>query len=169
MGNLIFNDARWRQQLDFDGLVWEGNLRPTDVDIVFEFGRKNLCIMGEIKSGDARLPVGQRKLLENYSKVHEASGILTPVFLARHNTPTGKDVMVQDCIVDSYYTGGKWTIDGKRTVKQFMTKYVDAALHPEIELEPPHCADCKLKKGCISNADADEDEEQACPLFEREL
>ena len=39
MSTLIFNDKRWRQMLDFDGLVWEGNLRPTDVDLVFEFGR----------------------------------------------------------------------------------------------------------------------------------
>jgi len=164
MSTLIFNDKRWRQMLDFDGLVWEGNLRPTDVDLVFEFGRKNLCIMGEIKSGDARLPVGQRKLLENYSKVHEASGILTPVFLARHNTPIDEDVMVQDCIIDSYYTGGKWTVDGKRTVKQFMTKYVDAAIHPDA-----HCFDCKSFKTCISNKDADDDDEMACPLFERKV
>ena len=163
MGELIVNDKRWRQMLDFDGLVWGGNLRPTDVDLVFEFGRYNLCIMGEIKSGDARLPTGQRKLLENYSNVHEKVGILAPVFLARHNTPIDKDVVVQKCVIDNYYTGGKWTVDGKRTVKEFMSHYVNNALNP------PHCYDCKSYESCIMNADADEDDELACNLFERKV
>ena len=179
MGSLIYNKERFNQKVDFSGLSWKHPREYSawgvaDVDIRFELIRYNLYFEIEIKgeSVDFMRTCGSQKMaMFKLHQVLEKAGITAPLCWATHKQPLGEEVMAADCIVQDYLEKGFWKHDGKRTVKEFMSVYINKIIHPVVELEPeaPHCADCRLKSGCVANTDADEDEEEACPLFQRNV
>ena len=174
MGSLILNPKRFNQKVDFTGLSW---LNPreryawgvADVDIRFELIRFNLYFEVELKHCSVNFLKdcgSQRMAMLKLHQILEAAGVTAPMCWASHDTSSDQEVLAAKCIVQDYLEKGKWVHDGNRTVKEFMSVYINKIIHPE---DPPHCADCKSYEGCISNEDADEDDEMACPLFERDV
>ena len=175
MGSFIYNKERFNQTIDFIGLNWKhpreySAWSVSNVDIRFELIRYKLYFEIEVKTESVNFfkTCGSQKMaMFKLHQVLEEAGITAPLCWATHKQPLGKEVIAANCIVQDYLEKGKWIRDGKRTVKEFMSVYIDKIIHPVVEFDAPHCTDCKLKEGCVANAEADEDEEQACPLFER--
>lgn len=176
MGSLVYNRERFNQSVDFTGLSWRHPKEysawgVSDIDVRFELMRHKLYIEVEVKhesvdfNGKCK---SQKRAMLNLHQVLENAGIKAPLCWATHKHPIGEEIVVADCIVQDYLEKGFWKHDGVRTVKKFMTSYIQPIINP-IVVEPPHCEDCRFLEGCVSNEDADEDPEQACPLFERDL
>ena len=174
MGSLIYNKERFNQKVDFTGLSWKHPREYSawgvaDVDIRFELIRYNLYFEIEIKHESVDFLnecKSQKMAMFKLHQVLEKGGIVAPLAWATHNTPSSQEVLAAECIVQDYLSKGRWIHVGDKTVKEFMTAFIKPIMHPE---EPPHCADCRSFKTCIYNADCDEDDEMACPLFERVL
>lgn len=174
MGSLVYNKERFNQKIDFSGLSWKHPREYSawgvaDVDIRFELIRYNLYFEIEIKHESVNLLKECKSQAMAMFKLHqvlEKSGIVAPLAWATHNTPSSQEVLAAECIVQDYLSKGKWIHVGDKTVKEFMTAFIKPIMHPQ---EPPHCADCRSFKTCIFNEDCDEDDEMACPLFERSL
>lgn len=168
MNVVIRNAVRFIQKVLFDRLFW-GKLSVSDVDLRYEWIREQLYIEGELKTSGVNFFKecgSQRFAMEQVHKVMEAYGVTAPLFWATHTTAEDKHIIAADCIVQDYLVKGRWIHDGNRTVRQFMDHYILPKLFPG---EAPHCYDCISFKKCIFNGDCDEDEEQACPLFERKV
>lgn len=94
------------QLRDFSGLRF-GNITPTDVDAIVEFGGR-LFIFVELKYGDAELPRGQRLCLERISDaINAPPNRRSIVLVAKHNDATG-DVDCAAAKVVEYRWNGVW-------------------------------------------------------------
>lgn len=97
---------RARQLLIFDGIKTRQseNGTPTDIDYAWDHQGKAL-IIGEIKYGDTPIPFGQKLFLE---RLVDNSRVPAILIHASHQHPDDEDVIVKDCKVVAYRTGGKW-------------------------------------------------------------
>jgi hypothetical protein len=118
----IVNRDRAGQLLAFDGLSW-GKLRPTDMDLSMDFG-KRVFIFGEIKGGTRPLTTGQKIHLMALVDAIEKGGLKAYAFLAHHDIKdTDKDVHVAECTMARVYTSGAWyEPESTPTVLDFMNE-----------------------------------------------
>ncbi len=99
---VIENRKRKQQILDFRGLKY-GKITPTDIDLSLDFQGKAF-VFGEVKYGDACLPVGQRVHLENLVKAIGDSKRRAIAIVARHDVnDCAQDVLVHRCKVSELY------------------------------------------------------------------
>jgi hypothetical protein len=112
---VIRNRAFGSQIIDFSGLRW-GNITPTDIDGMIDFGNK-LFVYMEFKYGDADMPDGQRIALERQADADEAAGIPAYVLLGKHNDEGDIDAAQSRC-ARYYYKGGWHTPHEELTIRQ---------------------------------------------------
>lgn len=131
---------RAKQLIDFEGMKFNKNIRPTDIDgfngyplsasIDFDKGNKGF-VFYEVKYQDNRLDVGQALHLEALCDNLRTPSLALHVF---HNVrDTNQSVFLKDCIVRNAYFQGKWTErwNGKtayEVTKGFITAYCDEYL-----------------------------------------
>jgi hypothetical protein len=99
------NRKRATQLIDFKGLQW-GKMRPTDIDLSIDWGKKTFVFV-EVKEINAALTVGQRIHLEGLVDCIIDSGRMAYAIVARHATKATEDIMAEDCLVSNIYSGGK--------------------------------------------------------------
>lgn len=95
-----------------------GSCSPTDIDAALEFGGKVL-ILYELKYGTAKIQRGQMLLLTRIVDSWDGDSAL---FICRHNTPTGTDVLLKDCEVTEVYYKGKLKKPKERKTADELTK-----------------------------------------------
>ncbi len=91
----ILYTKRLKQAMDFGGLRYHRNIRPSDIDGVLDFGG-NLFIFIEAKVIGTPESVGQNRLLENLADTIQLAGKECVVLWFNHNTPTDEVVDVQN-------------------------------------------------------------------------
>ena len=93
----IYNEEKAKQLNNFSGLRF-GNITPTDVDGLLDFGNK-LFVLIEVKTDGIALPNGQRMALERTCDALHKSGKMAALLIVVHNTPPEQQVDVANCDV----------------------------------------------------------------------
>ena len=117
--------ARYRQILSFEGMTYQDNIRPTDIDAVLEI--RAAYIFYEVKYSGAEAGRGQRLWMERAVADISRSGKDALAIIADHYTKDPETpVILKDCIVREVYWSGmpKWLKDGKRTVGEKTEAYL---------------------------------------------
>lgn len=124
---MIFRNERHARQLaDFSGLQF-GKLYPTDLDGIIEFGDK-LWVMIELKYNNAKLPTGQRILLERLTDALAESGRTAICLVGTHQQTSG-DIEVSSCLVVKYRYGGEWLIPKEQiTIRTAIEKMMNLSI-----------------------------------------
>ena len=105
MEDIFRNRKRACQLINFSGCEVGGNKLCTDIDGAAEYSHK-LFVFTEVKMHGAELPLGQKLFFERLvDALHPRYAIC---LVATHNTPPDKEIMLKDCIVESYYWCGRW-------------------------------------------------------------
>ena len=86
---------RLKQAMDFGGMRYHRNIRPSDIDGVLDFGG-NLFIFIEAKVKGTPESVGQNRLLETLADTIQMAGKECVELWFNHNTPTDEVVDVQN-------------------------------------------------------------------------
>lgn len=103
----IIRNRQFAAQLRlFEGLRW-GNITPTDVDGLIDFGGEAFVFI-ETKHEGASLPLGQRLALEHLTDLINGTGTPCVTLVATHVSDA--DIMVADCPVAEYRFRGQWNI-----------------------------------------------------------
>ena len=109
----IKNHARAVQVIDFSGLRYGKNLRPTDIDGLLEY-RNKAFVFFEMKYGDAPLPEGQRIALEHLVESFGQAGKSACAFVCRHDvTDPYEDIIAEETIVSNCLCNNGWKVNGK--------------------------------------------------------
>ena len=116
-GKIHFRN-RVLQLRDFSGIRYN-NITPTDLDFAIEYHDKKI-IIGELKYDDAKLPEGQRLLLERFVNDFTMAGKSSIAFVGKHYvSDCTQDIIVAEVIVDEVYYKGEWKPNTKKcTVKR---------------------------------------------------
>lgn len=97
---LIRNKNQVKQAIDFTGIE-NGVIHPTDIDAVFEFDNEILILI-EVKKRGSKIPTGQRLVLERICEAWRTPKSI--VLYVTHEFEETKDIPLQDCYVEQYYT-----------------------------------------------------------------
>ena len=105
--SLIRNSNQAKQGLDFTGLQ-NGAIHPSDIDAVLEFNNEALILI-EVKRQGAKIPKGQRLLLE---RVCDNWGTPKSIVLyCTHNFNNDSvDIPAELCTVYETYYKGQWIV-----------------------------------------------------------
>ena len=102
----ILHRERMKQLVSFDGMIYGGTrrCRPTDIDLYMDIGGSKF-VYADLKYGDVKVSIGQRKGLEAAVRSHISAGNHAVAFISRHGVsdPT-TDIIARDSIVDEVYT-----------------------------------------------------------------
>ena len=98
----IYNIDRYKQLIDFSGLLFHRNITPTDIDGFIDFGG-NAFIYMEAKLVEAEVKIGQRIAFENIVKSHERAGHKAVAIIWRHNVPEKEIIQAHTKFVDEYF------------------------------------------------------------------
>lgn len=105
--SLIRNSNQAKQGVDFTGLQ-NGKIHPSDIDAVLEFDNEALILI-EIKRQGARIPKGQRLLLERLCDNWGTEKSI--VFYCTHKWDDDSvDVPAEQCTVYEVYHKGQWIV-----------------------------------------------------------
>lgn len=105
--SLIRNSNLTKQGLDFTGLQ-NGAIHPSDIDAVLEFDNKALILI-EVKKEGAKIPVGQRLLLERLcNSWHTKQSIV--LYVTHNFNDETVDIPIEQCKLRAVYYGREWTI-----------------------------------------------------------
>jgi hypothetical protein len=108
MEDIFRNRKRAGQLINFSGCEVGGNKLCTDIDGAAEYNNK-LFVFTEVKMHGAELPRGQELFFERLvNRLHIPNDCYAICLIATHNTPPDKEIMLKDCIVESYYWSGRW-------------------------------------------------------------
>lgn len=99
----IRNVERYKQLIDFSGLIFERKITPTDIDLFLDFNGTE-AILGEFKLQGKSLPYGQRRALNELLKDATNSGKHTLGFVAEHQTPPDQQINAATCLVVEYWS-----------------------------------------------------------------
>lgn len=113
---------RYKQLLDFSGLQFERKITPTDIDMLIDFGSKELVI-GEFKSAGAPVHRGQLRCITSLLEVHHSYGIRSLGMIAYHDYPPEQVIMVSKLLVDQlwFHPRKGWVPESKgRTVREII-------------------------------------------------
>lgn len=102
---LIKHQKRAKQIIDFTG-VQNGKIHPSDIDAVLEFDSKYLLLF-ELKKVGAKVPRGQRIMLERIIDAWEDTGKIGSVVYCEHNTDASETIYLKDCEVICVYNKGE--------------------------------------------------------------
>jgi len=101
-----YNLARYKQIIDYSGLLYERGITPTDIDGAIDFG-DSLFIFIELKHGENKMKVGQRlcleRLCDGMAKTRTAC-----VLVANHSVEPEQEIDAAICLVSEYRWRGKW-------------------------------------------------------------
>lgn len=107
---VIYNRAYASQLRDFSGLRW-GNITPTDIDGLVDFGAKAFVVL-EIKHRGGNMPLGQRIAMERLIDNLALSGVDAIGLVAEHNT--NGDIDCANCIVTEFRWRQCWYQDERQ-------------------------------------------------------
>lgn len=100
------NLTRAKQLINFAGLEYGYNNRPTDIDALFEL-KNRLYVIVEAKFAGNQMPFGQElaltRLADDLSKIKP-----TLLILAKHSTPAEEMVDLASCAVTKVRYQGRW-------------------------------------------------------------
>lgn len=120
---LVNNIEKLKRPILFNGLQ-EGNIYPMDIDAVIELHDKYLLLF-EVKEQGKPLTAGQsivlKRIIDSWcrSSVHKKAIL----FHVTHK-PNLKEVELSECLVENYYSRGKWyNVKNKHTVKDMLHAY----------------------------------------------
>ena len=119
--SLIRNSTQTKQGIDFTGFQ-NGQIHPTDIAAVLQFGDRNL-ILFEMKRKGNKIEDGQRWALENICKYWSKMGKVAFALKIEHSfNDDDVDVPIELCEVTEYYIGNRrgWLKPKHKTVKGFL-------------------------------------------------
>jgi len=105
MIDLINYPKRIKQSINYTG-VQNKNIHPSDIDAVLEFDSKYLLLF-ELKYKGAKVPLGQRLMLERIIDAWEDSGKIGSIVYCEHTFPADEQIMLKDCLVIGLYNKGE--------------------------------------------------------------
>lgn len=103
---IIRNREHAAQLRLFTGMRW-GNITPTDIDGLIDFGGQAFVIV-ETKHGSAQMPRGQRLALERLADIISSTGRPCVALVATHSG--GGDIVVGECLVTEYRYRRAWNV-----------------------------------------------------------
>lgn len=103
----VYNQARASQLRDFSRLRYAGNITPTDVDCLIEFGDEAYVIV-EAKSNGKPVPMGQRLALQRMIRDFMLRGKKAILIVATHEMPIDEAIDFANCKAQEYFEGEHW-------------------------------------------------------------
>jgi hypothetical protein len=97
---MIEYEERFRQRILFDGMKYERNIRPTDIDFMLDFNGN--ILMAEIKCKGLSITKGQEIAFCNMAKRFVGTDKKFLALYCTHETSTDKDVIAADTQVEMY-------------------------------------------------------------------
>ena len=91
---LIKYPKRAKQVIDFEGIE-NGKIHPSDIDAVLEFDSKYLLLF-ELKKVGAKVPRGQRIMLERIIDAWEDTGKIGSVVYCEHDTDASETIYLKE-------------------------------------------------------------------------
>ena len=115
---------RAKQLLSFEGLVYERNARPTDIDMAMEIGDREY-LFTEVKIDGKEVPQGQKLFLSRHLSIIHQSGRKALGIIATHNIhDCHQAVLVRDCRVVSVWYEGQWhNVASSHSVESVIEKW----------------------------------------------
>lgn len=109
---------RGRQLLRFDGLEYDSNITPMDIDGLIEY-HDNKRVLIEIKLKNTPVPKGERIALERLVNDFARLGKKSIAIIADHDVfDTKQDVFVRDCLVrEIYHSDEKYWREPNRMIR----------------------------------------------------
>lgn len=165
----IRNLKHLQQVPDFEGLSYERNIRPTDIDVppfaLFLDFASRLFIIGECKHEPADMETGQRMAMEAMCDAWEDGGVKCYALFAWHNEE-GPTYLVRNAIVKGYRTNRGWHVPintitvGEAILKikampipqSFVQRRAQLAIEANQNVKPGYvCLTCRIaEKGWIA-------------------
>lgn len=110
----LINDLNLiKQGIDFTGIENQ-KIHPTDIDALLEFDNRVLILM-EVKYNGAKIPTGQRLVLERLCDNWD--GAESIVLKVEHNhEDKKKPIILKDCFINKYYYKNKWRYSKKKNI-----------------------------------------------------
>lgn len=122
-----------KQVHSFDGMVRHRGIYPTDIDGIIDYNGE-ACIILEGKYGQAKIPIGQQKLLEVLCNTYKEAGKDAVCFVYNHNIPTHDVVIVANQKVSKMFYDGIWYPVVGATVIQMIERYESFVRKKNIEI-----------------------------------
>ena len=121
------HDSIGRQLLRFDGLEYDGNITPMDIDAYIEYHNSKRVLI-EVKMKGVKMLWGQRTALERMVDDFTKANKDAIAIVAEHTEfDNSHDVMLADCIIRELYYGKerRWRPPKKMmTVDQFLRLFL---------------------------------------------
>lgn len=110
----LINDLNLiKQGIDFTGIENQ-KIHPTDIDALLEFDNKVLILM-EVKYNGAKIPTGQRLVLERLCDNWDGKQAI--VLKVEHNHEDKKTpIILKNCFMNKYYYKKKWRYSKKKNI-----------------------------------------------------
>ena len=125
MKQTLYWRNRATQIADFSNCCF-GSLRPTDIDLFFEYKNRGYLI-GDIKFQGVDLKKGQRLLMERLVQDADALGKVAYAIVIENDVlETDQDIDVGSCSVCRYYDYRRleWIPAGHITVRDFIKRFI---------------------------------------------
>ena len=103
---VIKNLKRYKQLLSFEGLKFERNITPTDLDAIIDFASKEWVLI-EYKTEGNPVLRGQRIAISSLLEHQAKSGIKALGIIATHNYPSHEIIDGAQCLVIEVWTQRK--------------------------------------------------------------
>lgn len=129
MGNLTKINYRGyaKQLLVFDGLEFERNASPMDIDGVIEWEDRKIILI-EVKKKGTKVPYGERVTLQRMVHDFSVAGKDAVAIVCDHRVfNASEDVRVADCVIRELYSSYdlRWRPPKKAmTVEQFVRLFL---------------------------------------------
>lgn len=121
------NPDRARQLLLFDGLEYDNNVAPMDLDGLIEYHDKKYVLI-EAKLNNTPVPYGEKTALERMVNDFDKAGKEAIAIIADHKVfNTKEDVHMRDCLIrELYHSKEKRWREPKRiiTVQQALDSFL---------------------------------------------
>lgn len=116
---------RFRQAVDYSGMIFFKGSTPTDVDGFLEKNNK-MFIFYEYKLRGTPMPEGQEIAYTHLCDALRAAGKQAVLFLCEHKDYDPQiNVCGKDAVVTKYYSNGKWFSGVGKTAKEMTDAYID--------------------------------------------
>lgn len=121
---VINHRDRAKQLRDFSGLRF-GNITPTDIDGLIDFGNKYFIIL-EFKVEGVEMPRGQEIALERLVDNLQQNNKPSMAIIGIHNHPIQEDIDCANCLVEKYRYKYNWkNKEQKTTIKEMIDTFLN--------------------------------------------
>jgi hypothetical protein len=131
----IIYHNRIKQVLDYAGMKRHRNIRPSDIDGVYDYNGVAFLYI-EAKKEGRDIDNGQRMLYENICKSHQKAGHEAATIMFTHNTSPSEVINTATQSVIKIYYNGRWVdmSNKKKTVIDVVEGFEESCIKKGLKI-----------------------------------